>query len=256
MVSSAVDASLAAIFYAITLLIIFSLFGCYIHDVYIKSRRGDYFSNPSVTTTSTTNTDTTTTTTNRNTLPPDLMLQLCTMTEFDEPLIGTICTRDEVVTVVVGCATGTTATLCTSHQTNHITTKTNTTVAIFGNNVIIPFDNNDTNNNAKEYYASSCPICLNEYVLNDTVFRNDPNKCRHIFHTECILTWIQQQQRNHIAAKRLLAAAAVPPPECPCCRSHLAVTMTTRHHNDLERTATTSCTTTNTTTDRTTVFDC
>ena len=108
-----------------------------------------------------------------------MALQYCTITLSDESLIGTIRTIDK--------ETG-------------IAEASTTIVADFGNHVTINFG--DKKN------ETSCAICLNEYVPNDIVFRNDPSQCRHIFHTECILIWIQRNS---------------PTPECPCCRSHIAV---------------------------------
>jgi Ring finger domain len=152
------------------------------YDVYKKSRRGDYY-NTRNTTTANSNTTTGTNDRSGKNKAPDLTLQLCTINIYDEPLIGTIRTIDEDL------------------EANEAPTIT-TTVADFGSDVIIELSTNNEN-------ETICPICLNEYVSNDTVFRNDPKKCRHTFHTECILTWIQRNS---------------PTPECPCCRSRIAVT--------------------------------
>ena len=169
MVSQTTDASLAIIFYTLTILIVFSLFGCYLCDVYKKSRRGDYYRNPTSANTTTTTTNDNTNTNNRTENAPNCKLQLCSITVLDEPLMGTIRT-----TIL--------------EDLEATTTVTNIrTVADFGKNVVLELGHHNEN-------EVSCPICLNEYASSDAVFRNDPNQCRHMFHTECIRKWIQQQK--------------------------------------------------------------
>ena len=182
MVSQVADISLATIFYSGIVLIFACFLGCSIRDMYKKARRGDYYNNTTATTTTNTSNNNSNTTTNTGKKKvTDLTLQLCTINIYDEPLMGTIRTINSE-----DVETGT----------------RNTTVADFGNQVILELDNRKEN-------ETICAICLNEYVSKDSVFRNDPQQCRHLFHTECILTWIQRNS---------------PSPECPCCRSRIAVT--------------------------------
>jgi Ring finger domain len=67
--------------------------------------------------------------------------------------------------------------------------------ADFGDNQMIPVD------------EISCSICLIDYQHGDTIQRNAFNEssisCNHIFHPECIATWIERSRKT----------------ECPCCRS-------------------------------------
>ena len=178
MVSQVADTSLATIFYSGIVLIFACFLGCSIRDMYKKARRGDYYNNTTATTTTNTSNNNSNTTTNTGKKKvTDLTLQLCTINIYDEPLMGTI-------------------------RTINSEDVESTTVADFGNRVILELDNSKEN-------ETICAICLNEYVSKDSVFRNDPQQCRHLFHTECILTWIQRNS---------------PSPECPCCRSRIAVT--------------------------------
>jgi hypothetical protein len=51
---------------------------------------------------------------------------------------------------------------------------------------------------------SECPICLNEFQLNDVVVSSADNKCcQHVFHKKCLYRWFQVQST------------------CPCCRQNL-----------------------------------
>lgn len=50
--------------------------------------------------------------------------------------------------------------------------------------------------------ADNCAICLTEYEVGDLViWSNNPNKCQHAFHKECILMWLSKGKKR-----------------CPCCR--------------------------------------
>ena len=174
---------MVSIFFASTAMIILVFLGCYFYDVYKKCRGESHIlTAPDTTAPPLANNRPNNTNKNRE---PDLTLQYSTITLLDEPLIGTIRTIDEELGTV------------------DVSTTLSKSVAVadFGNQVMIELDNKEN--------ETSCAICLNEYLPNDTVFRNDPSKCRHIFHTECILTWIQRNS---------------PAPECPCCRSRIAVT--------------------------------
>jgi Ring finger domain len=70
-----------------------------------------------------------------------------------------------------------------------------TLTADFCDNQLIPVD------------EVSCSICLIDYQHGDTVQRNAFNEssftCNHIFHPECIATWVERSRKS----------------ECPCCRN-------------------------------------
>lgn len=182
MVSQAADVSLATLFYALTALIVFALCACNIYDLIKKCRRGDFAVNGGA---AASNGAVTTPHRSKKTKEPDLTLTYCTTTILDEPLTGTI----RVVNQNADAA---------AVEEEQQQPSTNVAVmADFGDHVM----------DLKS--ETSCAICLYEYAANDTVFRNDPQKCQHIFHTACILTWIQRNS---------------PIPECPCCRASIAVT--------------------------------
>jgi len=63
-----------------------------------------------------------------------------------------------------------------------------------------------------EISSSICPICLDEFKENDLV--NKSKRCSHIFHKECILSWLD---RNDI---------------CPCCRNPMITGEELRHAAD------------------------
>lgn len=70
--------------------------------------------------------------------------------------------------------------------------------ADFGDRQVTPVD------------ETSCSICLIEYQHGDTVQRNAFHEssftCNHIFHPDCISTWIERSRKS----------------ECPCCRNPFA----------------------------------
>jgi hypothetical protein len=70
-----------------------------------------------------------------------------------------------------------------------------TFAADFGENEIMPMA------------EVSCSICLIDYQHGETIQRNAFNEssitCNHIFHPECIATWIERSRKS----------------ECPCCRN-------------------------------------
>lgn len=182
MVSQAADVSLATLFYALTALIVFALCACNIYDLIKKCRRGDFAVNGGA---AASNGAVTTPHRSKKTKEPDLTLTYCTITILDEPLTGTIRVVNQNADVA-------------AVEEEQQQPSTNVAVmADFGDHVM----------DLKS--ETSCAICLYEYAANDTVFRNDPQKCQHIFHTACILTWIQRNS---------------PIPECPCCRASIAVT--------------------------------
>ena len=47
-----------------------------------------------------------------------------------------------------------------------------------------------------------CAVCLSPYKVGDVVLWSQNDDCRHVFHCDCMLTWIVKKQSV----------------ECPCCR--------------------------------------
>ncbi|KAL3788227.1 hypothetical protein HJC23_004694 [Cyclotella cryptica] len=71
--------------------------------------------------------------------------------------------------------------------------------------------------------AKFCAICLASYELNESVSWSSNEACTHVFHTECILTWLSslgkkwsrsQQFSDYPEWDELLGYSL----ECPCCR--------------------------------------
>jgi hypothetical protein len=50
--------------------------------------------------------------------------------------------------------------------------------------------------------GSSCSICLTKYEIGDTVIKSTNPVCKHIFHADCLVSWLMTKQK----------------PLCPCCR--------------------------------------
>ena len=52
-------------------------------------------------------------------------------------------------------------------------------------------------------FDAGCSICIDEIVEGDIVMRSvDQDKCRHVFHEECMLSWLVSERDSL----------------CPCCR--------------------------------------
>mmetsp|Transcript_19353 Transcript_19353/g.40660 ORF Transcript_19353/g.40660 Transcript_19353/m.40660 type:complete len:349 (+) Transcript_19353:132-1178(+) len=63
---------------------------------------------------------------------------------------------------------------------------------------------------ATNFDLETCAICLEPYRENESVSYSKHQNCAHAFHTDCILSWLQDEHRN----------------DCPCCRGpylHLVV---------------------------------
>jgi hypothetical protein len=60
--------------------------------------------------------------------------------------------------------------------------------------------NSDENNNCNQ-----CYICFDSFQIGDSVSwsKDDHNICYHVFHSHCIMTWLE----NHS--------------DCPCCRERI-----------------------------------
>lgn len=64
-----------------------------------------------------------------------------------------------------------------------------------------------TNNESKEHNDAkisftSCAICLEQYQPNDRLSYSKYRQCTHVFHTDCIVSWLVDQKRD----------------DCPYCR--------------------------------------
>lgn len=54
----------------------------------------------------------------------------------------------------------------------------------------------------QEFLLGVCEICLSDYEQERQTISGSPNpKCTHVFHTDCILEWLETKQT------------------CPCCRA-------------------------------------
>jgi SUMO ligase MMS21 Smc5/6 complex component len=84
-----------------------------------------------------------------------------------------------------------------------------------------PQDNNNNNNNntgtpasreeletklrAQEFLQGVCEICLSDYIQESQISGSFNPECSHVFHTDCILKWLERKQT------------------CPCCRASYIV---------------------------------
>lgn len=59
----------------------------------------------------------------------------------------------------------------------------------------------DNNTDLQLLSIDSCAICLAEYEHAERIKRSCNCNCKHVFHAECILDWLEQSK------------------ECPCCRA-------------------------------------
>ncbi len=62
--------------------------------------------------------------------------------------------------------------------------------------------NNEIENEVSLPLSSSCAICLEHYRRNDKISYSKHQKCSHVFHTACIVSWLTDQKRD----------------DCPYCR--------------------------------------
>lgn len=51
-------------------------------------------------------------------------------------------------------------------------------------------------------FEGTCAICLNQYAVGDEIMFSSNKKCQHVFHGECILSWLVVKRKQ----------------QCPCCR--------------------------------------
>eukprot|EP00586_Coscinodiscus_wailesii_P012329 CAMPEP_0172506604 /NCGR_PEP_ID=MMETSP1066-20121228/196517_1 /TAXON_ID=671091 /ORGANISM="Coscinodiscus wailesii, Strain CCMP2513" /LENGTH=265 /DNA_ID=CAMNT_0013283695 /DNA_START=280 /DNA_END=1077 /DNA_ORIENTATION=+ len=61
-------------------------------------------------------------------------------------------------------------------------------------------DGNETNGDIR-YIPANCAVCLDDYEVGDTVVRSTNSDCYHVYHNDCILTWLSKGKKR-----------------CPCCR--------------------------------------
>jgi Ring finger domain len=171
-------------------------------------------------------TGTTLSTTTKSIRKPDRTIQLRTINSNQQQLIGTIIksssslvstttnTKPQSYKELTSSSPSSSATSATvpdvETPTNAVTTGTSTTDDHTTSSMIYTtadFGNEMIELDTKE--GSTCIICLMEYEVNDTIYRNDPKICTHMFHEDCICTWIQRSCGNI-------------QPECPCCRNPIA----------------------------------
>ena len=71
------------------------------------------------------------------------------------------------------------------------------------NDCIINDSGEEINNQQKSRIVPiKCPICLSTYQVGEFVTWSPNSDCCHVFHTECIITWLLKRDGT----------------ECPCCR--------------------------------------
>lgn len=63
---------------------------------------------------------------------------------------------------------------------------------------------NDDTEHPRRILSDKCPICLDEYNLNEKVAYSSNKDCFHVFHEACIRAWMLPQ--------------ATANQQCPCCR--------------------------------------
>lgn len=74
-----------------------------------------------------------------------------------------------------------------------------------------------TQGQAASFSQSTCPICLDDFVSNETQVRELP--CKHIFHPECIDLFL----RDNSSLCPMCKASALPPGYCPVKVTNLMV---------------------------------
>lgn len=91
----------------------------------------------------------------------------------------------------------------------------------------------------KRRIPNGCAICLCTFEAGDKVTWSSNQDCKHVFHDECVLNWLQISGRRHLRRRRreehrngnqVLAYAVDPlvkiinfPMLCPCCRQVFVV---------------------------------
>jgi len=58
------------------------------------------------------------------------------------------------------------------------------------------------NGSSTLFMSGCCSICLSKYEIGDTVISSTNPVCNHVFHTDCLVSWLMRKQK----------------PLCPCCR--------------------------------------
>jgi hypothetical protein len=65
--------------------------------------------------------------------------------------------------------------------------------------------------------SKNCAICLQTYQKGERVSWSPHSHCVHVFHTECILTWVFRTLKLSLTAAAGSAQGSIEP-SCPCCR--------------------------------------
>mmetsp|Transcript_6636 Transcript_6636/g.9700 ORF Transcript_6636/g.9700 Transcript_6636/m.9700 type:complete len:254 (+) Transcript_6636:441-1202(+) len=90
-------------------------------------------------------------------------------------------------------------------------------------NVDVPFPESDVDS-CHRSAPIFCPICLGDYVLSDRVCWSSNARCHHVYHRDCIVSWLTSKRSKSSSQSDLL--------DCPSCRQdfvdlqndHVAVT--------------------------------
>lgn len=61
----------------------------------------------------------------------------------------------------------------------------------------------------------SCCICIDNF--NDQEILAETKKCSHLFHEECLKSWVTQRVNQSIERQSRI----IPDPDCPSCRQNL-----------------------------------
>ena len=70
-------------------------------------------------------------------------------------------------------------------------------------------DNNDDHNSCNDDDdddGNTCSVCLEPFSVDEVLSCSKPFKCKHIFHSECLIPWLMKHE------------------DCPCCRTTLLTT--------------------------------
>ena len=62
-------------------------------------------------------------------------------------------------------------------------------------------------NDTLRQVPGTCPICLEQYTVGETVVWSSNSSCRDHFHERCIISWLSKRRGGSDA-------------RCPCCRQH------------------------------------
>lgn len=97
---------------------------------------------------------------------------------------------------------------------------------------ILPLDSS----RKTRHVANGCAICLCEFFPQEQITWAASPKCRHVFHSDCILQWMlacgrkeqkkrrrRQQRQELLNTEDALKNVVTFPMQCPCCRQQFVV---------------------------------